>query len=178
MWYFKAGCHWQNSICTHVSFREQNSQRLRVYCRNENLLRVNTGTERAVVPCLGWCAKGWSVRFPLRTNPGREADANRERKWKTNDNWFVIGPKYLFPKFSSLLESGSLWVWKEELLGKKGRFAEEKTKGRGEGGGWEADRIPLRACVGVLDCRPRLFLWQVDRWYIIMMCMAVIRWRI
>lgn len=68
------------------------------------------------------------MRPPLQTKPGWEANVNSQRKRKTNDNWFRIQPKYLFHEFSLLLASGSLWVWKEEELRKKGKFAEEKTK--------------------------------------------------
>lgn len=91
-------------------------------------------------PRFGSCTRAGLCIPPLQKKPGRETDVNSQRKWKTNDNWFVIQPKYLFHKFFSLLESSSLWVWKGEELRKKGRFAEEKTKGSGEWGAGEKSK--------------------------------------
>lgn len=87
------------------------------------------------------CALRLECASSIQIKPGREADVNCQRKWETNDNWFVIQPKYLFHKF--IHTTGirfSVGVKKKVELRKKGRFSEGKTRGIGE---WEggANRI-------------------------------------
>lgn len=126
-----------------ISPSESKLQKIKCILPNGKYFDSTLSTLCAVESPLVWFTHyGLCVHPPLQRKPGREADVNSQRKWKTNDNWFVIQQKYLFHKFFSLLESHSLWVWKEEELRKKGRFAEEKTKWslwRGR-----ANRITLR----------------------------------
>lgn len=112
-----------------ISPSETKLQKIKCILPNWKYFDSTLSTLCAVESPLVWFTNyGLCVHLPLQRKPGREADVNSQRKWKTNDNWFVIQQKYLFHKFFSLLESHSPWVWKEEELRKKGRFAEEKTK--------------------------------------------------